>query len=77
MTLIDELSRSVSEMSDDELLNRIKELRTARRTQTTARRAKANKRTSSATKNLSPEALLNSMSADELDALMKQLEEAS
>jgi len=77
MTLIDELSRSVSEMSDDELLNRIKELRTARRTQTTVRRAKANKRTSSATKNLSPEALLNSMSADELDALMKQLEEAS
>jgi len=77
MTLIDELSRSVSEMSDDELLNRIKELRTARRTQTTTRRAKANKRTSSATKNLSPEALLNSMSADELEALMKQLEEAS
>jgi len=77
MTLIDELSRSVSEMSDDELLNRIKELRTARRTQTTTRRAKANKRTSNATKNLSPEALLNSMSADELDALMKQLEEAS
>ena len=74
MTLIDELNQSVSDMTDEQLLERIKELRTARRTQTTIpRRTKAKK----PAKKLSPEALINSMSADELDALMKQLEEAS
>lgn len=77
MTLIEDLTKSISQMSDEELYERIKELRAARRVAAPVRRAKANKRSSAATSNLSPESLLASMNPEEIEALLQQLEEES
>jgi hypothetical protein len=74
MTLIDDINQSVSQMSNNELLERIKELRMARRVNNPIRKTKTKTKT---TKALTPEQLLATMDADQLSDLLKQLEEAN
>ena len=71
MTTMDQVNQSISNMSSDELLNRIRELRTARRVPTAIpRHAKKNKnQTKDAAK------LLNKMTPQQIAQLIKQLEE--
>jgi len=70
--LIDQISKSVSEMSDDELYDRIKELRRARRVPTKIPRGSRPVKTPSLNK---MNKLLDSMSKDALAALVAELEE--
>ena len=70
--LIDNISRSISEMSDDELYERIKTLRSARRVPTKIPRGSRPKKTPSLNK---MQALLDSMSKDALASLVAELEE--
>ncbi len=70
MTTIDQINTSISEMSDDELFERIRELRTARRVATPIpRHAKKPKKDNTAK-------LLGKMSPQQIADLIAQLEES-
>lgn len=72
MTLIDELKASISEMDDNELFDRLREIRSARRQRKAAPASKGKAKNSM--QKIS--ALLEGMSPDEIQALMKELEES-
>ena len=70
MTTIDQINQSISDMTDDELFERIRELRTARRVATPIpRHAKKPKKTDTAK-------LLGSMTKEQMADLLKQLEDS-
>ena len=72
MTTIHDLNRSISEMSDEELLGRLKELRTARRIPIEKPTKKAKSKTKKVT---NPTALVGSMTPEMKAQLLKELEE--
>lgn len=70
MTTIDDLAVSVSEMTNDELLERMRQLRGARRVATPIPRQSTKPK--KATKNLN--ALLKGLSPEQMQALLDELE---
>ena len=74
MDLNDLSKKSISDMSEEELIQAIKEIRTSRRTPKATTVAKP--RASSKSINpISNDALIASMSPEQIEALIKQLEE--
>ena len=71
--LIDNISQSISEMSDEELYERIKEVRKARRVPTAIPKGKAAPKTPSTKKMLE---LMDSMPKEMLASLLAELEES-
>jgi hypothetical protein len=71
MALIDEINKSISQMSEVELLDRIKELRSARRVYTPI----ANRKPKAKSGGASLQALLGALSPDELQSLLANLED--
>jgi len=71
--LIDNISQIISEMSDEELYERIKEVRKARRVPTAIPKGKAAPKTPNTGKMLE---LMESMPKDMLAALLAELEES-
>jgi len=69
MTMIEQVAQSVSEMTDEELLNRVKELRAARRVNTPIPRGKPKKTEKSKVLDM-----LEGMSQSELESLLSDLE---
>jgi hypothetical protein len=72
MTVVEDLKRSISQMSNDELFSRIKELRSTRRVDHLSKF-----KSKSLSKPKSPEQLINSLSSADLAALIKELEDLS
>jgi len=71
--LIDNISKSISEMSDDELYERMKEIRKARRVSTPIPKGKAAPKTPNTGKMME---LMESMPKDMLASLLAELEES-
>ena len=71
--LIDNISQSISEMADEELYERIKEVRKARRVPTAIPKGKAAPKTPSPKKMLE---LMDSMPKEMLASLLAELEES-
>jgi len=69
MTTINDLAKSVSEMSDDELLERMRQLRGARRIPTAIPRGKSTK-----AKKTSGSKLISSLSPEQAAELLSMLE---
>ncbi len=73
---LSDLKNSISGLSDQELMNLIREIRTSRRTPKATTVTKTTKTKSAKAANpISTDALLSSMTPEQIDALINQLEE--
>ena len=73
---LSDLKNSISGLSDQELMDLIRDIRTSRRTPKATTVAKTTKtKSAKATNPISTDALLSSMTPEQIDALINQLEE--